>query len=35
MVKRGVTPEINAVASLILFISVVLIALSQHLQKPG
>jgi spermidine/putrescine transport system permease protein len=35
MVKRGVTPEINAVATLILLISVVLIALSQRLQKPG
>jgi spermidine/putrescine transport system permease protein len=35
MVKRGVTPEINAVASLILLISVVLIALSQRLQKPA
>jgi putative spermidine/putrescine transport system permease protein len=35
MVKRGVTPEINAVASLILLVSGVLIVLSQRLQKSG
>lgn len=33
MVKRGVTPEINAIATLILVISIALIALSQRLQR--
>jgi spermidine/putrescine transport system permease protein len=34
MVKRGVTPEINALAALILFVSVILIAVSLRLQQP-
>jgi spermidine/putrescine transport system permease protein len=33
MVKRGVTPEINALATLILLVSVALIALSLRLQR--
>ncbi len=33
MVKRGVTPEINAIATLILTVSIALIALSQRLQR--
>jgi spermidine/putrescine transport system permease protein len=33
MVKRGVTPEINALATLILLASVALIALSLRLQR--
>jgi spermidine/putrescine transport system permease protein len=35
MVKRGVTPEINALASLILLVSVLAIALSLRLQRRG
>lgn len=35
MVKRGVTPEINALATLILLVSVILIALSLRLQRRG
>ncbi len=35
MVKRGVTPEINALATLILLLSVILIALSLRLQRRG
>lgn len=35
MVKRGVTPEINALATLILLFSVVLIGLSLRLQRRG
>jgi spermidine/putrescine transport system permease protein len=34
MVKRGVTPEINALATVILVVSVLLIALSLRLQGP-
>jgi spermidine/putrescine transport system permease protein len=33
MVKRGVTPEINALATLILLVSVALVALSLRLQR--
>jgi spermidine/putrescine transport system permease protein len=33
MVKRGVTPEINALATLILAVSVILIALSLRVQR--
>lgn len=35
MVKRGVTPEINALATLILLVSVALIALSLRLQRTN
>lgn len=35
MVKRGVTPEINALATLILLVSFLLIALSLSLQRRG
>lgn len=35
MVKRGVTPEINALATLILLVSVALIALSLRLQRSN
>jgi spermidine/putrescine transport system permease protein len=35
MVKRGVTPEINALATLILAVSVILIALSLRLQRQS
>ena len=35
MLKVGVTPEVNAVSTLLLLLTVVLIAIAQHLQRPA
>jgi ABC-type spermidine/putrescine transport system permease subunit II len=34
MLKVGVTPEVNAVSTLLLLVTVVLIVIAQRLQQP-